>query len=115
MTLFLVYLLLQLLGQKQVVAVQYEARLYALFHNRDQVTFHSVGDSAPLDDCGTTWALADSNSNVRDPHPIFVNSDIRTIQATSPRRDRWHEWSKQARARCYTMDFWSEQEVVELA
>jgi hypothetical protein len=86
---------------------------YALF--RDGVTFHSVHNAAPLCQCPTVWALCDSNADVTSPPGVFKGKGLRIIQTTSPRAARWKEWSKQVGARCYIMDIWSKEEVVNLA
>ena len=116
-TLFLVYLLVQRLGERQAVALHFldGEEYYALF--RGDATFHSLHNGTPLDQCHSDiWALCDSNAYVTSPPGVFQGrSDVRIIQTTSPRPARWKEWSKQVGAECYIMDIWSKEEVVGLA
>ncbi|KAF8133018.1 hypothetical protein EV363DRAFT_83965 [Boletus edulis] len=124
-TLFLVYLLVELLGQcRKVLVHDTRGQFYAIFAE-NTVNFHLLTDETPLDSDDDDpesdrriWALSDSSAGVRSP-PIgfwsFEDRHIRTIQATSLRKDRWHEWSKQATAKCYVMDVWTEQEITNLA
>jgi hypothetical protein len=116
-TLFLIYLLVQRLGNRQAVALQFLGRedYYALF--RDTVTFHPVNKAEPLDKCPSVWALCDSNADATSPPSVFKGrtGHVRIIQTTSPRAARWKEWSKQVGAKCYIMDIWSKEEVVNLA
>ncbi|KAI9568825.1 hypothetical protein HD554DRAFT_2171964 [Boletus coccyginus] len=115
-TLFLVYVLVVRLGQKQSVALQFidGFSFYALF--KDNVEFHPLNHLAPLFRCPFVWALCDSNDSVKSPSPIFLGKvNIRVIQTTSPKSSRWKEWSKQAGAWPYVMDIFSDEEVVHLA
>ncbi|KAF8133329.1 hypothetical protein EV363DRAFT_1397562 [Boletus edulis] len=116
-TLFLVYLLVRLLEQRQKVAVHdIDHQFYVIF--TDKVTFHPLVDKKPLRDGGHMWALSDSNhQNSGAPPSGFYSypQSVRMIQATSPKKKCWHEWRKQARAECYVMDIWTEREVTNLA
>ncbi|KAI0000819.1 hypothetical protein BJV74DRAFT_820874 [Russula compacta] len=116
-TLFLAYVLVVRLEKQQTVAWQPVdgSPFYVLL--RDTATIHSISDTDPLDDFAPIWGLSDSNFMVRTPPSIFVENSplIRAIQATSPRRDRWKDWSKHAGAECYVMDIWSEMEIAHLA
>ena len=116
-TLFLIYLLVQRLGERRAAALPFldGEGYYALF--RGAVTFHSVHDAAPLHECPSdVWSLCDSNAYVIHPPGVFQGKiRVRNIQTTSPRPARWKEWSKQVRAKCYIMDIWSKEEVVDLA
>ena len=44
-----------------------------------------------------------------------ASAPVRTIQTTLPKRNRWKEWSKEAKAECYIIDIWSEKEIGNLA
>ncbi|KAF8124977.1 hypothetical protein EV363DRAFT_1177202, partial [Boletus edulis] len=115
-TIFLVYLLVELLGRRQKVAVQYPTiQGYAIF--TDTVAFYPVTDVTPLKSGDRVWALSDSSEKNQSLPRIFYHNLNYTlpIQATSPKKDRWHDWSKQACAECYVMDIWTEQEVANLA
>ena len=116
-TLFLAYVLVERLGQRRPVAWQLITGhpFYVLF--RDTANIYSFDEMAPLDEYGPLWALSDSNSQVRNPEGIFYSlpTRIRAIQATSPKEDRWKQWSKDSGAECYVMDIWSELEIADLA
>ncbi|KAF8125005.1 hypothetical protein EV363DRAFT_1353394, partial [Boletus edulis] len=122
-TLFLVYLLVELLGHRRKVVVHdTSGQFYAIFTD-NTVNFHLLTDQTPLDPDDSEpdrhiWALSDSGTEVRSP-PIgfwsLKDRHIRTIQATSLRKDHWHKWSKLATAKCYVMDVWTEQEITNLA
>ena len=61
-----------------------------------------------------TWALADSSEFIDQPCSAFLASplqDIWVIQVTSPKRSRWHEWSKQREANTYVMDWFYSNEL----
>ncbi|KAF8431481.1 hypothetical protein L210DRAFT_1058369 [Boletus edulis BED1] len=106
-SLFLVYLLAQLLGQGCNVALHdyaHRFKFYAVFTNT--VAFYPLTDPEPLANDGpmnTTALLLDASH--------AFPQDVRLIQATSPKKMRWHEWSKQVKAECYVMDIWTEQEL----
>ena len=111
------YVLIACLAERRPVARQLTnaAPFYVLF--RDMATFHSIYDTKLLDEHGPLWALSDSSERVqRSPNPIFYGplSRVKTIQSTSPRENRWKQWSKYADAECYAMDIWSEQEITNL-
>jgi hypothetical protein len=114
---FLIYLLLMCLGQKQAVAVEFfdGRELYVLF--TDTVTVHSHNDIVWLIQCPTVWVLSDSNDKRKSPSGIFRGrmGHIRIIQTTSPRPERWREWSENVDTECYVMNIWSDEEVVQLA
>ncbi|KAF8132280.1 hypothetical protein EV363DRAFT_1295804 [Boletus edulis] len=116
-SLFLVYLLVQLLGQGCKVAVHdYNHQFYAVFTNT--VAFYPITDPAPLATGGPMWALSDSShehDGAPPGHFYAFPQAVRLIQATSLKKKRWHEWSKQAKAKCYVMDIWTEQETANLA
>ena len=70
-TLFLIYLLVQRLGDRQAVVLRSLGceDYYALF--RDTVTFHPVNKSEPPDQCPSVWALCDSNADATSPPSVF--------------------------------------------
>lgn len=116
-TYFLAYALVHFLGRKQLVAMQLlDGDPFYLFFGAT-VTLHSVLHMAPFDNCSFVWALCDSNADIEIPANVFRRqpSKVRVIQATSPKKSRWKEWSKQTGASCYIMDIWTEQEVKSLA
>jgi hypothetical protein len=64
-----------------------------------------------------TWALADSNAMIGKPCGAFLDTspkDVWIVQATSPLRERWYEWSKQHDASKYVMDWFPPNELVVL-
>ncbi|KAI9456482.1 hypothetical protein HD554DRAFT_1847843 [Boletus coccyginus] len=116
-TFFLVYALVVRLANRQPVAVQFGTAqpIYALFAE-DTVAFYSFQETPPLSQHSPMWVLFDSNGDVLSPNPIFcLEEKNRVIMATSPKKDRWKEWSKQSGSQPYVMDIWSEQEVRQLA
>lgn len=118
-TIFLIYILVIRLGQKQPVALQFldGRQRFALF--QDTLTFHEFDDIELLDECpsGFVWALCDSNDDTRAPSGVFKGrpESIRIIQTASPRPKHWKKWTRHVGARCYFMDIWSDEEVVHLA
>ena len=116
-TLFIIYLLVQRLGERQAVALQFPdgEEYYALFTG-GSVTFQSARHAAPLYQGTSIWALCDSNAYTIIPHVVFQGKRrVQIIQTTSPKAARYKEWSKQVRAGCYVMDIWSIEEVMYLA
>ena len=116
-TLFNIYVLVARLGRRLAVAVQ-SPSFYVLFGEEGSVSIHTLQDATPLArfQSQTLWALADSNAHIKIPSHIFLSQKrVRTIQTTSPRESRWKQWSKEARAKGYVMDIWSEKEIGDLA
>ena len=61
-----------------------------------------------------TWALADSGELIMQPCSAFLAAhpkNVWVIQATSPKRSMWHEWSKQRNAKLYVMDWFYSNEL----
>ncbi|KAF8120576.1 hypothetical protein EV363DRAFT_87913 [Boletus edulis] len=118
-SLFLVYLLVQLLRQGCKVAVHDSShQYYVVFTFEELVAFYPLTYKTPLATGGSMWALSDSSleHNGAPPACFFASPKrIRLIQATSPEKQRWHEWSKQAKAECYVMDIWTAQEIANFA
>ena len=117
-TLFNVFLLVHLLGQKSAVAVQLpeKAPRYAFFTDKG-VTIQSERESGPMARYpGNIWALCDSNEVVTTPSRVFsgIGPRMRVIQTTSPKASRWKQWAKEAHARRYVMDIWSIEEIKKL-
>ncbi|KAF8441611.1 hypothetical protein L210DRAFT_3537693 [Boletus edulis BED1] len=115
-SLFLVYLLVELLGRCQKVAVHCpDMGGYAIF--TDTVAFYPLTNTLPLRSGDRIWALSDSRGSHKTvPHCFYSNLRYTLpIQTTSLRKERWHDWSKEAGAECYIMDIWTEQEIANLA
>ncbi|KAF8133880.1 hypothetical protein EV363DRAFT_1324837, partial [Boletus edulis] len=116
-SLFLVYLLVRLLGHGYKVAVHNSShQFYAVF--AESVAFYPLTYTTPLATGGPMWALSDSSQerNGAPPECFYAfPTRVRLIQATSPKKRRWHEWSKQAKAECYVMDIWTAQEIANFA
>ncbi|KAI9569775.1 hypothetical protein HD554DRAFT_2170772 [Boletus coccyginus] len=118
-TLFLIYLLVWALGQKQAVALELPAALgyYALFTEKG-VHVHSVMNSRPLlSHLPPVWALCDFNHGTKTPSSIFTGTlgHTRVVQTTAPTYSSWKGWRKQIGAEPYIMDIWSNEEVKKLA
>jgi len=63
------------------------------------------------------WALTDSNEGVGAPCGAFLRAagpDVWVVQATSPLRSRWYEWSKQRLASMLVMDWFPSNELTAL-
>ncbi|KAH7886431.1 hypothetical protein F5I97DRAFT_1928284 [Phlebopus sp. FC_14] len=113
-TYFLIYLLVERLREHKAVAFQLSScPFYVLF--TENVTVHSIQHSKPLRH-SDVWGLSDSNSLIMTPAPAFLDlPNVRVVQATSPNRNRWKEWSKQYGAGRYVMKVWSIDEIEDLA
>ena len=60
------------------------------------------------------WALTNSGELIEQPCAAFLSAPEENawiIQATLPKRSRWHEWSKQLHARFYVMDWFPPNEL----
>ena len=61
-----------------------------------------------------TWALAASSEFIEQPCSAFLATPLKNIwviQATSPKRSRWREWSKQWDAKMYVTDWFYSTEL----
>ncbi|KAF8555624.1 hypothetical protein OG21DRAFT_846630 [Imleria badia] len=120
-TLFLVYLIIHFLGQKQAVAFQFprDDSLFYAFFSQEGVSIQSDNDGRPLFNCPSfIWALCDdSNDRTAVPSDIFTGRPhhIRVIQTTAPVSSHWKSWSTQVGANRFVMDIWSTEEVRKLA
>lgn len=114
-TYFLVFALIQLLGNKQPVAFQPLSGIPCYLLLKDDVTLHYIW--APLHQFNFVWALSDANAHIQIPPAVFCGDvdRIRVIQTTSPKRSYWRPWSKDLDAWCYSMEIWTEEEVENLA
>ncbi|KAI0245653.1 hypothetical protein BJV78DRAFT_1287359 [Lactifluus subvellereus] len=65
-----------------------------------------------------TWALTDSNEHTREPCRAFLSASRRhqawIVQATSPAKDRWYQWSKELQAQYFVMERFSYEESIAL-
>ncbi|KIJ08878.1 hypothetical protein PAXINDRAFT_158031 [Paxillus involutus ATCC 200175] len=116
-SLFLIYALVERLQKRQPTAYQYHDDRYFLF-TETGVTSQPANHDLPLDTShgGThIWALSDSNARTIQPASAFITLGVRTVQAASPNRQRWKEWTKQAKAGLYVMDVWQQEELAALA
>ena len=98
---FLVYLLLHRLERCLPTAVQLNDEGYFIF-NEQGAAFYLLATHGPgLDAC---WALADSNEDATQPCLPFRSRAKFTIQMSSPKPERWKEWTKQRNGVCFIMD-----------
>ncbi|KAI0750632.1 hypothetical protein C8Q80DRAFT_521611 [Daedaleopsis nitida] len=113
-TCFLLYLLLHRLERKLPTAIQFDADSYIIFDEQGvQVNRSRSRDDRRLREC---CALVDSNADVGQPCSAFLSVARRIVQATSPKREAWKEWSKQwERAFEYVMDPPSAMEIAAIA
>ncbi|KAF8552150.1 hypothetical protein OG21DRAFT_1486446 [Imleria badia] len=118
-TIFLVYLIIHCLGQKQAVGFQLPSTvpsLYAFF-SEEGVSIQSLVDSRPISNCPSfIWALCDAAYHAV-PSPIFMGHPdrIRIIQTTAPESSHYRLWSRQLHAEPFVMDIWSIEEIRTLA
>ncbi|KAF8342458.1 hypothetical protein F5887DRAFT_974351 [Amanita rubescens] len=104
-TIFLFYVLLHRLSAGLPTAFQVFDDRFFLFTETGAEELDVVAKSGLKLPPGT-WALTNSGDLIEQPCSAFLSSRRRAwiIQATSPKRSRWYEWSKQHSARCYVMD-----------
>ena len=108
---FLRFALAKALESGRPVAFCLNAKFFILFDSdgpkelKYDVSYHELPPN--------TLALCDSNSSLSSPPEPFVHPDSSSfiVQATSPKLARWYEWSKQKRAKIWTMDLWTKEEI----
>ena len=98
---FLFYLLLHRLERGLPTAVQLNAKGYFIFDEQGAMFYLLDTHGLGLDAC---WALADSNEFVDQPCEPFITRAKFTIQMSSPKPERWKEWTKQRYGVCFIMD-----------
>ena len=91
-TTFLYYVLLLRLGLKLPTAVQLGTRKYIIFDESGAVVRPINARDSRLKKC---WALTDSNAQVTQPCEVFMSVARLVVQITSPKPERWKEWTKQ--------------------
>lgn len=116
---FIAYAVVERLRKKQPVAVQIlvesSDECYALF-SEDGVKLYSGYAQEPLRFHKGIWALSDSNEGVTIPaFALRKTPDVHVFQTTSPKRERWKEWTKQRGIMRYIMNLWSDEEISALA
>jgi len=81
-------------------------------------TVHSVASASFIHLTHGTWALTDSNAQVAAPCSAFLEASGSShgwvVQATSPMKSWWHEWSKQHNVTIYMMDWFPSNELAAL-
>ena len=103
-TIFLFYVLLRRLSAGLPTAFHVFRKTFFLF-TETGASQHDVDYVFELPP--GTWALTNSGEVIEQPCPAFLCAPLRRawiIQATSPKRSRWHEWCKQLKASLYVMD-----------
>lgn len=100
-TVFLLQLLLYRLEHKLPTAIHLFGSYLVVF-NDEGATVRGAGDIIEL--ASDYWALSDANDSIEKPCEAFRRSAARIIQASSPRPDRWNEWTKQRTARIIVTD-----------
>ena len=112
-TIFLFYVLLRRLSAGLPTAFHVFSDKFFLF-TESGASRHDVVDESGLELPPGTWALTNSGEVIERPCPAFLCAPQRRvwiIQATSPKRSRWHEWCKQLKARFYVMDYFPADEL----
>jgi hypothetical protein len=112
-TVFLFYVLFRRLSAGLPTALQEFDDRFFLFTEAGASEHNLLAKNA-LQLPNGTWALADSSELIEHPCSAFLAApleDIWVIQATSPKRSRWREWSKQRDAKIYVMDWFSSNEL----
>ncbi|KAI9458944.1 hypothetical protein BJY52DRAFT_407936 [Lactarius psammicola] len=113
---FCYYLVLRLLSQKLPVALQLP-RHFLVFHDNG-VDIHPLDMANPDNFPRGTWALSDSNEEVRQPCSTFLGADKQEmawiVQTTCPFEERWKEWKEQCSADVFAMDHPSINEITAL-
>jgi hypothetical protein len=111
-TTFLFYLLFHRLSSKLPTAMQTHREMFFLF-TKDGASIHSA-TSDDVDFPAGTWALADSNTMIKQPCDAFLSAsmqDVWIVQATSPLKERWHGWIKDRFGTTYIMDVFPPNEL----
>jgi hypothetical protein len=112
--LFLLYVLLKCMQEALPVALHIFPTGYYLADDTG-VLFHKNSDMDPLDAYEKIWCLSNSTNETRVPPVCFLRSPAaQIIQASSPQKDRWHEWVKELGGGLYIMDTWDEGELALL-
>jgi hypothetical protein len=101
-TMFLLYLLARLLGEKETVALQISARRYVHFIEHG-ATIHK-GEALGAIPAGA-WVLSDSTEEIQ-PCSAFRFSDAHLVHTSSPAAVNW---KKQLSATRHIMDIWREE------
>ena len=91
-TTFLYYVLLLCLKLKLPTAVQLGTQEYFIFDESGTIVCPINVCDPRLKKC---WALTDSNVHVTQPCEIFMSTASLIVQTTSPKPERWKEWTKQ--------------------
>jgi hypothetical protein len=98
---FLFYLLLRRLENRLPTAVQFDNEEYLIFDQNGPTLYPLSAAPMRLRAC---WGLADINDQVTKPCAAFGKYAQRVFQVTSPKPERWKEWSKQQGARVLILD-----------
>jgi hypothetical protein len=112
-TIFLFYLLFRRLSAGLPTALQVFDDRFFLF-TETGASEHGLLAKNALHLPNGTWALADSSEFIEKPCSAFLAAPLKNvwvIQATSPKRSRWREWSKQRDAKMYVMDWFYSDEL----
>ena len=107
-TVFLIYLLLYRLERMLPTAIQFSNDSYVVF-DADGAAVRNTGTPWYCD--RQYWALADSNEELIIPCGPFRRSGARLIQASSPRPDRWKDWTKYRSGRIVVSELPSSLEI----
>jgi len=100
------------LENKLPTAIQLGKNSYFVFDEQGGTNLSTNLELSPrLRKC---WALADSNQHIDQPCEPFQGQAERVIQTTSPKAERWKEWSKQKSAFVLLSDLPSVPEIAAI-
>ena len=106
-TLFLLYVLVRRLQEKNTVALQINSNEFALFDERGVNLHSSESGRVPKG----AWALSDSIGEHHGLCSAFERPSVHIIHTSSPASSRWKGWVKRLSADRYVMDVWSLKEL----
>ncbi|KAJ3514543.1 hypothetical protein NLJ89_g2319 [Agrocybe chaxingu] len=112
-TLLLFYILARRLEERQPVAFQIDANIFALF-DEGGVSFHPTSALFTRIIPNGAWALSDAVQGQTGPCAAFNCRRVHVIYTSSPASRNWKGWVKQAFVVEYVMDIWSLEELQTL-
>ncbi|OCH90534.1 hypothetical protein OBBRIDRAFT_793196, partial [Obba rivulosa] len=107
---FLIYVLVRCLQDKQPTAVQVSSKSFVLFTTLGAQCYPIAGFPENCLPPGI-WALTDSSDDVTRPCLPFLRAQATLIYVISPARNRWGKWERKYDADLYIMDPWAESEL----
>ncbi|CAA7265016.1 unnamed protein product [Cyclocybe aegerita] len=109
-SLLLFYILSRRLEERQPVAFQIDASIFALF-DEGGVSFHPTSALFTCIIPNGAWALSDAVQGQTGPCAAFDCQRVHVVYTSSPASRNWKGWVKQAFVVEYVMDIWSLEEL----